>query len=112
MTENTATAESGDNKIIAQNEAFLLNDPATRLEYKGAYEATRAIYYKGQPAFSNILERIHAHIDRLSAGWRISAASGGNFSSPLFLSPLARVFAFPFSPCRPCRSAPDSGSGA
>jgi hypothetical protein len=54
-----------DNKITAQNEAFVLSDPETLSEYERAYQTTPAIYYKGQPAFSEILERIHAHIQQL-----------------------------------------------
>jgi hypothetical protein len=56
---------SADNKIIAQNEAFLLSDARTRSEYQKAYQAGQAIYYKGQPAFSDILKRIQMFANQL-----------------------------------------------
>ncbi len=51
--------------IIAECEAFLLNDVELRAQYAKRYEATAALYYKGQPPFDALLERIKAHIDRL-----------------------------------------------
>lgn len=55
----------GDNLHIASNEAFLLNDPATRARYEAEYIKTAALYYAGQVPFPAILERIAQHIDRL-----------------------------------------------
>ncbi len=55
----------GDNPILSENEAFLLGDPATRAEYKSAYEASRALYYREQPDFEEILKRISQHSDLL-----------------------------------------------
>ncbi|MDE1902171.1 MAG: nucleotidyl transferase AbiEii/AbiGii toxin family protein, partial [Alphaproteobacteria bacterium] len=43
---------SGDDPVIAENEAFLLNDHSTRSEYAKAYEAGRDLYYAGQPEFA------------------------------------------------------------
>jgi len=50
---------------VRENEAFLLRDPALRANFRQRYEITRALYYKGQPPFDSLLERIGAHIDRL-----------------------------------------------
>jgi hypothetical protein len=50
---------SGDNLVIAKNEAFSLSDKKTRGEYAGAYSQTPRLYYAGQPAFDEILKRIH-----------------------------------------------------
>lgn len=54
-----------DNQHIANNEAFLLSDPATRALYQREYEETEALYYTGQIPFGDILARIHQHIERL-----------------------------------------------
>lgn len=50
---------------IAENEAFLLNDPQIREAYKKRYIGTASLYYKGQPEFETLLTTIKAHIDRL-----------------------------------------------
>ena len=54
-----------DNLIIAENEAFLLSDAATRKQYALAYQATASLYYDGQPPFDVILAKIREWIDRL-----------------------------------------------
>ncbi|MGC8494151.1 MAG: hypothetical protein ACP5SH_20695 [Syntrophobacteraceae bacterium] len=54
-----------DNKIIAQNEAFFLSEARTRSEYEKAYRTSRAIYYKDQPPFSDILKRIQMYAHQL-----------------------------------------------
>jgi hypothetical protein len=46
---------TGDNPIIAENEAFLLSNPEIRKIYASAYAGSGALYYKGQPAFEEIL---------------------------------------------------------
>ena len=56
---------SGDNLDIACNEAFLLSDPKVRNLYETKYRETAALYYAGQIPFSDILARIHQHIERL-----------------------------------------------
>lgn len=43
---------------IRENEAFLLHDPALRANFRQRYEMTRALYYKGQPPFDSLLERM------------------------------------------------------
>jgi hypothetical protein len=50
---------------IGENEAFLLNDTALREKFRTRYEVTKALYYKGQPFFDSLLERISAHVGRL-----------------------------------------------
>ena len=50
---------------INENEAFLLSDEGIRERFQKRYELTKALYYKGQPPFYEILKRIHQYIDRL-----------------------------------------------
>ena len=50
---------------INENEAFLLSDDGIRERFQKRYEQTKALYYKGQPPFNEILKRIHQYIDRL-----------------------------------------------
>lgn len=50
---------------IAENEAFLLSSKALRTQFRKRYEETAALYYKGQPDFDILLERIHEFTNRL-----------------------------------------------
>lgn len=50
---------------IAENEAFILSDVTTRRLYQESYLATSALYYREQPSFDVILERINSVIDVL-----------------------------------------------
>lgn len=50
---------------IAENEAFILSDVTTRRLYQESYLATSALYYREQPSFDVILERIYSVIDVL-----------------------------------------------
>ncbi|WP_410879487.1 nucleotidyl transferase AbiEii/AbiGii toxin family protein [Myroides sp. DW712] len=50
---------------IAENEAFLLNDPEQREAFKTRYVATASLYYNGQPEFEELLVRIKENIDQL-----------------------------------------------
>jgi hypothetical protein len=50
---------------INKNEAFLLSDPAIREDFAKRYKETASLYYKGQPDFDTLIERIKAYIDRL-----------------------------------------------
>lgn len=61
----TERFRSGDNLDIAHNEAFLLSAPKLRSLYETKYRETAALYYKGQIPFSEILARIHRHIEQL-----------------------------------------------
>jgi hypothetical protein len=54
-----------DNQAISENEAFLLRDPATRAMYRQAYEATKALYYRKQPDFDEILAVFAQNAERL-----------------------------------------------
>jgi predicted nucleotidyltransferase component of viral defense system len=54
-----------DNKNIAKNQAFILSDPATRKLYEDAFATTSALYYRGKPAFGEILAEIGKWADRL-----------------------------------------------
>lgn len=44
------------------NDAFLLTNPETRATFKERYIATASLYYKGQPDFEDVLERIKEFI--------------------------------------------------
>jgi hypothetical protein len=48
---------AGDDTNIAQNQAFILSDPATRRTYAAAFTQTSAFYYGNQPTFAQVLER-------------------------------------------------------
>lgn len=50
---------------IAENMAFLLSDADLRFQFRKRYEATAALYYKGQPDFDEVLERINANLKDL-----------------------------------------------
>lgn len=54
-----------DNKNIAKNEAFVLNDAETRRTYAATYAKTSALYYGSKPTFDEILDRIKDWIERL-----------------------------------------------
>jgi len=54
-----------DNPVIAENEAFSLGDPETRAVLAEAYGRSAALYYRGQPAFEDILAEIARWADRL-----------------------------------------------
>jgi hypothetical protein len=54
-----------DNQNIAQNQAFILSDPALRKLYEKAYEDSSALYYESKPTFGKILAEIGNYIDRL-----------------------------------------------
>jgi hypothetical protein len=47
-----------DNSVIAENEAFMLGDAETRATLQKAYAASSALYFRGQPAFDEILAEI------------------------------------------------------
>lgn len=54
-----------DVRRIAENEAFLLSDPAVLKLYTAEYAKTADLYYAGMVPFNSILERIRQHFDRL-----------------------------------------------
>ena len=53
-----SASRRADNPIIAENEAIALSDPDTRASLQKAYVASNALYYRGQPAFDDILTEI------------------------------------------------------
>lgn len=56
---------NADNQNISENEAFMLSDPEIRKIYEQEYYKTPRLYYKTQPAFDDILVRIHHWVDQL-----------------------------------------------
>jgi len=56
---------SGDNPHIAENEAFLLNNKTIYKQYEEAYQNTRALYYKTQPGFNEIIDKIRQRAENL-----------------------------------------------
>lgn len=56
---------SRDNPVIADNEAFLLHNPSIRKEYEKAFQNTKALYYKTQPGFEQIMNKIREQANRL-----------------------------------------------
>lgn len=50
---------------VNKNEAFLLNDLAVRERLQKRYQGTKALYYKGQPPFNEIMKRIGDFVNRL-----------------------------------------------
>ncbi|MWB93084.1 nucleotidyl transferase AbiEii/AbiGii toxin family protein [Flavobacterium sp. GA093] len=57
---------SADYEIpINENEAFLLSDNELRAEFKRRYELTKKLYYKGQPNFDEVMERINLNLFKL-----------------------------------------------
>lgn len=50
---------------IKDNPAFLLSDKALLKDLEERYNATSALYYKGQIPFAKIVERIKAHLHQL-----------------------------------------------
>ena len=56
---------AADNPVVAENEAFRMIDADTRAALQKAYAASSALYYDGQPAFEDLLERIAVWAPRL-----------------------------------------------
>jgi len=48
---------------ISENEALLLSNPDQRSEFEKRYKATAALYYKGQPEFEELLDKISNNIN-------------------------------------------------
>ena len=65
IAHKDARFPAADNKNIAENPAFHLEDPEIRGLFQRAYETTRALYYRGQPPLSDILAAIGEHAARL-----------------------------------------------
>jgi hypothetical protein len=54
-----------DNQNIAQNQAFIISDQATRKLYERAYDDGSALYYGNKPTFEQILTKIGDWASRL-----------------------------------------------
>ncbi|MCC2594729.1 nucleotidyl transferase AbiEii/AbiGii toxin family protein [Pusillimonas sp. MFBS29] len=54
---------TGDEQVIAHNQAFLLSDTEQRKRFAEQYQKTGALYYQGQPNFEVLLARISEYID-------------------------------------------------
>lgn len=50
---------------IAENQAFLLDNPELRARFSDRYVMTKALYYKGQPPFENLLATISQWLPKL-----------------------------------------------
>lgn len=56
---------TGDEQVIAQNQAFILVDSVQRQRFAQEYRKTAALYYQGQPDFDELLARIHQYINAM-----------------------------------------------
>lgn len=52
----------GDERVIARNAAFRLENFDERQRFAAEYRKTAALYYEGQPDFEDLLARIHLHV--------------------------------------------------
>lgn len=50
---------------LFENEAFLLSDAGIRTDFKKRYEATKSLYYEGQPSFEEVISRIRMNLKKL-----------------------------------------------
>ena len=64
-THKAVRFRQGDNPVIAENQAFLLDDPNTRADYEQAYNKPSGLYYRPKPTLSEILATIKKYMDRL-----------------------------------------------
>jgi hypothetical protein len=55
----------GENKNVAENEAFILSNANTRALYANAYARSSGLYYAGKPAFDQIFAEISSWANRL-----------------------------------------------
>lgn len=56
---------TGDDPELTRNEAFNLNDPATRARYAKAFNESAALYYGTKPSFEEILNTIRQWTKKL-----------------------------------------------
>ena len=61
----TRRFRTGDERIIARNPAFLLDNPAEFAQFEAEYRKTGALYYGGQPDFGAVLARIRQHVNAM-----------------------------------------------
>ena len=65
LAHKDARFPAADEKVLSRNPAFLLDDAATRELFAKAYRSTHALYYREQPSFTDLVERIAVNLDRL-----------------------------------------------
>lgn len=65
LAHKEARFPAADEKNLTINQAFRLDDAATRRAFAQAYRETRALYYRGQPDFEALLARIADNLERL-----------------------------------------------
>ncbi len=65
LAHKDARFPGADNRNIAENPAFHLSNAVTRALLERAYRSTRALYYRGQPKFGELMQRIDDHAGRL-----------------------------------------------
>lgn len=53
----------GDELLIRNNPAFILDDPVQRELFAREYRKSSDLYYQGQPDFELLLAKITQHID-------------------------------------------------
>lgn len=58
IAHKAARFRGADNPVLAENDAFLLSEPDTRALYARAYDQSRALYYKSQPHFDEIMSAL------------------------------------------------------
>ena len=62
QTRKVERFPKSDNLIISQNPAFLLSDSEDRKLFESEYQKVASLYYKGQPNFPDLLNRISQHL--------------------------------------------------
>lgn len=62
QTRKAERFPKSDNLNISQNSAFLLSDSEDRKLFKSEYQKVASLYYKGQPNFVDLLNRISQHL--------------------------------------------------
>ncbi len=50
---------------VSKHEAFLLDDKKMRDEFSKRYASTKTLYYKGQPSFDEVVDKIIKHLPKL-----------------------------------------------
>lgn len=65
LAHKAARFPDADNPVIAENDAFRLDQPGTRKRLQQAYLASEALYYQGQPRFEDLLATIQAWAPKL-----------------------------------------------
>lgn len=54
---------NADNKLLSENEAFLLSDNAIYTLFASAYEKSKSLYYKNQPEFDELMISIRKAVE-------------------------------------------------